>query len=175
MGILHTQALGPKARRAVEQAHSLGTTWTYLEDHLREQRERIDNLLSDTLRTGELASPEDLYLYYRKVCQFLDTEEGESKVDSLITVDQLDMLLCMLPSEETFKWRRWAPGRSAPHTLRLLLAASRKPEGAGPVAGRSRGRGQGRGLAFRLPEMVRALYTGGHMWELPHAGSVRDV
>ncbi len=44
--ILHTQALGPKARKAVEQAHSLGTTWTYLEDHLREQRERIDNLLS---------------------------------------------------------------------------------------------------------------------------------
>ena len=40
--ILRTQALGPKARRAVEQAHSLGTTWTYLEDHLREQRERID-------------------------------------------------------------------------------------------------------------------------------------
>ena len=30
MEILHTQALGPKARRAVEQAHSLGTTWTYL-------------------------------------------------------------------------------------------------------------------------------------------------
>jgi hypothetical protein len=58
MEVLHTQALGPKARRAVEQAHSLGTTWTYLEDHLREQRERIDNLLSDTLRTGELISPE---------------------------------------------------------------------------------------------------------------------
>ncbi len=53
MEILHTQALGPKARKAVEQAHSLGTTWTYLEDHLREQRERIDNLLSDTLRAGE--------------------------------------------------------------------------------------------------------------------------
>ncbi len=64
MEVLHTQALGPKARRAVEQAHSRGTTWTYLE----EQRERIDSLLSDTLRTGELVSPEDLYLYYRKVC-----------------------------------------------------------------------------------------------------------
>ncbi len=49
MEILHTQALGPKARKAVEQAHSLGTTWTYLEDHLREQRERIDSILSDTL------------------------------------------------------------------------------------------------------------------------------
>jgi hypothetical protein len=58
MEILHTQALGPKARKAVEQAHSLGTTWTYLEDHLREQRERIDNLLSDTLRLGEPVGPE---------------------------------------------------------------------------------------------------------------------
>jgi hypothetical protein len=48
----------------------------YLEYHLREQRERIDNLLSDTLRAGEPAGPEELYLYYRKVCQFLDTEEG---------------------------------------------------------------------------------------------------
>ena len=76
MEILHTQALGPKARKAVEQAHSLGTTWTYLEDHLREQRERIDNLLSDTLRAGEPVGPEALYLYYRKVCQFLDTQGG---------------------------------------------------------------------------------------------------
>ncbi len=61
--------------------------------------------LSDTLRTGELVSPEDLYLYYRKVCQFLDMEEGESKVNNLVTEDQLDMLLCMLPPEETLKWR----------------------------------------------------------------------
>ena len=81
--ILHTQALGPKARKAVEQAHSLGTTWTYLEDHLREQRERIDNLLSDTLRAGKSVGPEALFLYYRKVCQFLDTEEGESTVNNL--------------------------------------------------------------------------------------------
>jgi hypothetical protein len=73
--ILHTQALGPKSRKAVEQAHSLGTTWTYLEDHLREQRERIDNLLSDTLWAGEPVGPEALFLYYRKVCQFLNTEE----------------------------------------------------------------------------------------------------
>ena len=35
MEVLHTQALGPKARRAVEQAHRLGNTWTYLEDHLQ--------------------------------------------------------------------------------------------------------------------------------------------
>ena len=120
MEILHTQALGPKARRAVEQAHSLGTTWTYLEDHLREQRERIDNLLSDTLRTGELVSPEGLYLYYRKVCQFLDMEEGESKVNDLVTEDQLDMLLCMLPFEETVKWRQWR-GDGSPDDMPLTL------------------------------------------------------
>jgi hypothetical protein len=53
MEMLHTQALGPEARKAVGHARSLGTTWTYLEDHLREQRERIDSLLSDTLRAGE--------------------------------------------------------------------------------------------------------------------------
>ncbi len=107
MEILHTQALGPESRKAVSQAHSLETTWTYLEDHLREQRERIDNLLSDTLRAGEPVGPEALYLYYRKVCQFLDTKEGESTVSGLITMDQLDMLLCTLPSEETFRWGRW--------------------------------------------------------------------
>ncbi len=113
--ILHTQALGPKLRKAVEQAHSLGTTWTYLEDHLREQRERIDNLLSDTLRAGEPVGPEALFLYYRKVCQFLNTEEGESTVSNLITMDQLDMLLCTLPSEETFRWGRW--GDKTPEDL----------------------------------------------------------
>jgi hypothetical protein len=64
-----------------------------------EQRERIDNLLSDTLRAGEPVGPEALFLYYRKVCQFLNTEEGESTVSNLITMDQLDMLLCTLPSE----------------------------------------------------------------------------
>jgi hypothetical protein len=83
--ILHTQALGPESRKAVSHARSLGTTWTYLENHLREQRERIDNLLSDTLRAGEPVGPEALYLYYRKVCQFLDTKEGESTFSCLIT------------------------------------------------------------------------------------------
>ncbi len=63
MEILHTQALGPESRKAVSHARSLGTTWTYLEDHLREQRERIDNLLSDTLRAREPVGPEALYLY----------------------------------------------------------------------------------------------------------------
>jgi hypothetical protein len=33
------------------------------------------------------------------VCQFLNTEEGESTVSNLITMDQLDMLLCTLPSD----------------------------------------------------------------------------
>jgi len=133
MEILHTQALGPKARKAVEQAHSLGTTWTYLEDHLREQRERIDNLLSDTLRAGEPVGPEQLYLYYKKVCQFLDTEEGESNandlldteegesnVNDLITMDQLDMLLCTLPSEETFRWGRWG-GEKPPEDIPFMF------------------------------------------------------
>jgi hypothetical protein len=109
MEMLHSQALGPELRKAVSHARSLGTTWTYLEDHLREQRERIDNLLSDTLKAGEPIGPEELYLYYRKVCQFLDTKEGESTVSCLVTMDQLDnvdMLLCTLPSEETFEWGR---------------------------------------------------------------------
>jgi len=55
------------------------------------------------------------------------------------------------------------------------LAASREPESAGPVAGTGGGRGPSHGLAFRLPEMVRSLHTGGHMWKLPHAGSVSEV
>jgi hypothetical protein len=78
--------------------------WTYLEDHLREQREKIDHLLSDTLRAGKPAGPEELYRYYKKVYQFLDTKEGESTVSCHVTMDQLDILLCMLPAEETFEW-----------------------------------------------------------------------
>ncbi len=104
--LLHSQALGPELRKAVCHARSLGTTWTYLEDHLREQRERVDHLLSSTLKTEHPVSTEELYRYYRKVCQFLDTTEGRSTVSSHVTMDQLDMLLCILPSEETFLWGR---------------------------------------------------------------------
>ncbi len=106
MELLHNQALGPELRKAVCQARSLGTTWTYLEDHLREQRERIDHILSSTLKTEHPVGTEELYRYYRKVYQFLDTTEGRSTVSSHVTMDQLDMLLCMLPSEETFLWGR---------------------------------------------------------------------
>jgi hypothetical protein len=102
--LLHSQALGTELRKVVCHARSLGTTWTYLEDHLRKQRERIDHLLSETLKTEEPVGTEELYRYYRKVCQFLDTTEGRSTVSSHVTMDQLDMLLCMLPSEETFLW-----------------------------------------------------------------------
>ncbi len=104
--LLHSQALGPELRKAVCHARSLATTWTYLEDHLRKQRERIDHLLSDTLKTEHPVGTEELYRYYRKVCQFLDTMERRSTVSSHVTRDQLDMLLCMLPSEETFLWGR---------------------------------------------------------------------
>ncbi len=104
--LLHSQALGPELRKAVCHARSLGTTWTYLEDHLREQRERIDHILSSTLKTEHPVGTEDLYRYYRKVCQFLDTPEGRGTVSSHVTMDQLDMRLCMLPSEETFLWGR---------------------------------------------------------------------
>jgi hypothetical protein len=102
MELLHCQALGPELREVVSHARSLGTTWTYLEDHLREQREKIDHLLSDTLRAGEPVGPEELYRYYKKVCQLLDTKEGESTVNCHVTMDQLDMLLYTLPAEETF-------------------------------------------------------------------------
>ncbi len=81
---------------------------TYLEDRLREQRERIDRLLSETLETEEPVGLEELYRYCRKVCQFLDTEEGRGTVSCHVTMDQLDMLLCKLPSEETFAWGRRA-------------------------------------------------------------------
>ncbi len=106
MELLHSQALGPELRKVVSHAHSLGATWTYLEDHLREQREKIDHHLSDTLRAGEPVGPEELYRYYKKVCQFLDTKEGEGTVSCHVTMDQLDMLLCTLPAEETFEWGR---------------------------------------------------------------------
>jgi hypothetical protein len=98
MEILHSQALGPELRKVVSRARSLGTTWTYLEDHLREQREKIDHLLSDTLRAGEPMGPEELYRYYKK--------EGEGTVSCHVTMDQLEMLLCTLPTEENFEWGR---------------------------------------------------------------------
>jgi hypothetical protein len=106
MELLLSQALGPELRKVVSCSRCLGTIWMYLEDHLREQREKIDHLLSDTLRAGEPVGPEELYRYYKKVCQFLDTKEGESTVNCHVTMDQLDMLLCTLPADETFEWGR---------------------------------------------------------------------
>ncbi len=60
--LLHSQGLGPELRKVVCHARSLGTMWTYLEDHLREQRERIDDLLLSTLKTERPVSTEKLYL-----------------------------------------------------------------------------------------------------------------
>jgi hypothetical protein len=146
--LLHSQALGPELRKAVCQARSLGTTWTYLEDHLREQSERIDRLLSETLKMEEPVGIEELYRYYRKVCQFLDTEEGRSIVSCHVTMDQLDMLLCTLPSEETFAWGRRAdrmPPEDVPEAfydfcseraeeLRAQILSSEGAEGAPRVS-----------------------------------------
>jgi hypothetical protein len=49
--LLHSRGSGPELRKVVCHARSLGMMWTYLEDHLREQRERINDLLSSTLKT----------------------------------------------------------------------------------------------------------------------------
>jgi hypothetical protein len=59
--LLHSLALGPELRKAVCHARRIVTTWTYLEDHLRKQRERIDHLLSNTLRTEHHVGTEELY------------------------------------------------------------------------------------------------------------------
>jgi len=98
--LLHSHGLGPELRKVVCQTRSLGTTWTYLEDHLREQRERVDNLLSSTLKVERPISDDKVFLSYRKVCHFLDTPEGRSMVSNHVTMDQLDML----PAAETFLW-----------------------------------------------------------------------
>ncbi len=106
MELLDSQGLGPELRKVVCHARGLGTTWTYLEDHLREQRERIDDLLSSTLKTERPVSTQKLYLYYRRVCQFLDTPEGRSTVSNHVTMDQLDMLISVFPAAESFLWGR---------------------------------------------------------------------
>jgi hypothetical protein len=45
-----------------------------------------------------------VFLYYRRVCHLLDTPEGRSKMSNHVTMDQLDILLSLLPVEETFLW-----------------------------------------------------------------------
>jgi hypothetical protein len=100
MELLHSHGQGPELRKA----RSLGTTWTYLEDYLCEKMERVDNLLSSTLKTERPVSDDKVFLYYQKVCHFLDTPEGRGTVSDHVTLDHLDILLSMLPAEETFLW-----------------------------------------------------------------------
>jgi hypothetical protein len=76
------------------------------EDHLQEQRESINDLLSSTLKTERPVSMEKLFLYYRRVCLFLDMLEGRIMVSSHVTMDQLDILLSVLPAAESFLWGR---------------------------------------------------------------------
>ncbi len=47
-------------------------------------------------------------------------EEGERKVNDLITEDQLDMRLCKLPFEEAVKWKQWR-GDGSPEDTSLTL------------------------------------------------------
>jgi hypothetical protein len=75
--------------------------------------------------TGEPVGPEELYRYYRKVCLFLDTEEGKSTVICHVTMDQLDMLLFTLPAKETFAW-----GRRSDRSAEELRAQIMSFEGA---------------------------------------------
>jgi hypothetical protein len=102
--LLHNHALGSELKEIVSQARSMEVTWTCLEDHLREQRVRIDNLLSRTLKTAQPVGNDRVFLYYWGVCLFLDTPEGRSTVGDYIILDQLDMLLSLLPTEETNLW-----------------------------------------------------------------------
>ncbi len=68
------------------------------------EEKRIDDLLSSTLKTERPVSHEKVYLYYWRVCHFLDTPEGRSNMSNHLTMDQLDMLLSMSHAEETFLW-----------------------------------------------------------------------
>ncbi len=178
MELLHSQALGPELRKAVCHARSLGTTWTYLEDHLREQRERIDRLLSETLKTEEPIGPEELYRYYRKVCQFLDTEEGRSTVSCHVTMDQVDMLLSMLPAEETFAWGRRGD-RKPPEDVPDMFydfCSERAEELRAQIMSPERIEERPRvtALPYSHP-LVRAMRVGGDLRRTPHAGGVPDV
>jgi len=96
--LLHNHTLGPKLKKVVSQPRSLGMAWTYLEDHLREQRVRVNDLLSSTLKTERPTSDDRVFLYYRRVCHLLDTPEGRGTVSDHVTLDQLDMLLRLLPA-----------------------------------------------------------------------------
>jgi len=77
-------------------------------------------------------------------------DEGERKVNDLITEDQLDMLLCMLPFEEAVKWKQWR-GEEPLEDMSLSL------------------------YDFCWQRAVSILHTGRYMRKLPHARSVSDV
>ncbi len=140
-----------------------------------QQRERIDRLLSETLKTEEPVGTEELYRYYRKVCQFLDTTEGRGTVSSHVTMDQLDMLLCMLPSEETFAWGRRGdrmPPEDIPNAFYEFCKESAEELRAqilssGGVKGASRASTHSSGHPHWLgPCVLREICGGHHMPEV---------
>jgi hypothetical protein len=103
--LLHNRALGSNLREAVSKTKSTAVTWVCLEDHLREQRSRADNLLLQTLKTERPRGNEQMLIYYWKVGRVLDTPEGKGMVGDYLTPDQLEMLLSLLPKEEISLWR----------------------------------------------------------------------
>ncbi len=170
--LLHNHTLGSGLRGTVSKTQSTAVTWTDLEDYLREQQTRINDLLWQVLRTERPHSNERVLIYYWRVGLVLDRPEGRSTVGDYVTLDQLEMLLSLFPTEET---NLWGMGQLNVNQGSIPTAFREFCRATDPNPGKEQRTCAGAGAVTRWGNLGGIMCVWGSLWGELHAGGMQHV
>jgi hypothetical protein len=102
---MHKYCLTISIGRVIEGARNLVEMWLLLETHFDRQTALVDGLLSQLLKTEPVVNDVQVLSYYDRVLQAIQKAEEVGRMQDLLTPNQIEVLLTLLPRKEANYWR----------------------------------------------------------------------
>jgi hypothetical protein len=102
---MHRHCVTISTGKFIEGARNLVEVWLLLETHFNRQTALVDRLLSQLLKTELVVNDVHVLSYYDRVLQTIKEEEEVGRMQDLLTSNQVEVLLTVLPRKGANYWR----------------------------------------------------------------------
>jgi hypothetical protein len=102
---MHRHCVTISTGKIIERARNLVEVWLLLETHFDRQTAFVDGLLSQLLKTEHGVNDAHVLSYYDRVLQAIQKVEELGRMQDLLTHNQVQVLLTVLPRKEADYWR----------------------------------------------------------------------
>jgi hypothetical protein len=103
--LMHRYCVTVDTGKVIEGSRNLVEVWLLLETHFNRQTILMDGLLSQLLKTDSVVNDLLALSYYDRVLQPIQKAKELGRMQDLLTPNQVEILLTVLPRKEGNYWR----------------------------------------------------------------------